>query len=82
MSFLKYIKKMIELFPDVSTTFKKQVAFIVERASYEKDILKSIKMIKDFSDTCINESEKDFIDFYLQLKALELEKDESDTDQR
>ena len=37
-------------------------------------------MIKDFSDTCINESEKDFIDFYLQLKSLELEKDEDNID--
>jgi len=38
-------------------------------------------MIKDFTDTCINESEKDFIQFYLQLKSLELEEeDESNTD--
>lgn len=74
---------MEELFPDVSTTFKKQVAFLVERALYEEDILKAVKMIKDFTDTCINESEKDFIQFYLQLKSLELEEeDESNTDQR
>ena len=73
---------MVELFPDVSTTFKKQVEFIVRQASLQDDILKSIKMIKDFSDTCINESEKDFIDFYLQLKSLELEEDENNTDQR
>lgn len=38
-------------------------------------------MIKDFTDTCINESEKDFIQFYLQLKSLELEEeDESNID--
>ena len=73
---------MVELFPDVSTTFKKQVEFLVDIASQQEDILKAIKMIKDFSDTCINESEKDFIDFYLQLKSLELEKDESNSDQR
>ena len=73
---------MEELFSDVSTTFKKQVAFLVERALYEEDILKAVKMIKDFTDTCINESEKDFIQFYLQLKSLELEEDESNTDQR
>ena len=74
---------MEELFPDVSTTFKKQVAFLVERALYEEDILKAVKMIKDFTDTCINESEKDFIQFYLQLKSLELEEeDESNTAQR
>lgn len=31
----------------------------------------SIQMIKEFSDTCINESEKDFIDFYLNLILME-----------
>lgn len=72
---------MIELFPDVSTTFKKQVEFLVEQASHQKDILASMKMIKDFSDTCINESEKDFINFYLHIKAMELEDNESNTNQ-
>jgi hypothetical protein len=28
-------------------------------------------MIKEFSDTCINESEKDFMDFYLNLILME-----------
>ena len=77
---------MIELFPDVTTTFKKQTKFLVDLAVKQENILKATKMIKDFSDTCINESEKDFIQFYLHLKALELdldlgEEDESNSNQ-
>lgn len=72
---------MIELFPDVSVTFKKQARFIIEQALYQKDIMTSIQMIKEFSDTCINESEKDFIDFYLNLILMETI-NESNSDQR
>lgn len=72
---------MIELFPDVSVTFKKQARFIIEQALYQKDIMASIQMIKEFSDTCINESEKDFIDFYLNLILMETI-NESNSDQR
>lgn len=72
---------MIELFPDVSPTFKKYARFIIEQALYQKDILTSIQMIKEFSDTCINESEKDFMDFYLNLILMETV-DENNSNQR
>jgi len=38
-------------------------------------------MIKEFSDTCINESEKDFMDFYLNLILMETA-DENNSNQR
>jgi len=38
-------------------------------------------MIKEFSDTCINESEKDFMDFYLNLILMETV-DENNSNQR
>lgn len=75
---------MIELFPDVTTTFKKQTDFLLDMAFKQQNILQAIKMIKDFSDTCINPSEKEFIDFCIRLKMLEFEGEgnESDSDQR
>lgn len=38
-------------------------------------------MIKEFSDTCVNESEKDFMDFYLNLILMETV-DENNSNQR
>lgn len=39
-------------------------------AAYQENLFEAVKMIKNFSDSCINEDEKDFIDFYIKLKLL------------
>ncbi len=75
---------MTELFPDVSVRFKKQANFLIDRALQQDNLYEAIKMIKEFSDTCVNESEKDFIDFCLKLKVLQQNgevEDESSSDQ-
>lgn len=75
---------MMELFPDVSVRFKKQASFLIDRALQQDNLYEAIKMIKEFSDTCVNESEKDFIDFCLKLKVLQQNgevEDESSSDQ-
>ena len=74
---------MMELFPDVSVRFKKQASFLIDRALQQDNLYEAIKMIKEFSDTCVNESEKDFIDFCLKLKVLQQNgevEDESSSD--
>lgn len=76
---------MTEIFSDVSDRFKKQVNFLIDRALQQKSVYDTIKMIKEFSDTCVNESEKDFIDFSLKLKILQQNgeiEDEDNSDQR
>lgn len=73
--------KMEELFPNVRTEFKKQVAFLVDMAAYQENLFEAVKMIKNFSDSCINEDEKDFIDFYIKLKLLQEQDNESNSDQ-
>ena len=73
----------MELFPDVSVRFKKQASFLIDRALQQDNLYEAIKMIKEFSDTCVNESEKDFIDFCLKLKVLQQNgevEDESSSD--
>ena len=75
---------MTELFPDVSVRFKKQANFLIDRALQQDNLYEAIKMIKEFSDTCVNEPEKDFIDFCLKLKVLQQNgevEDESSSDQ-
>lgn len=75
---------MTELFADVSERFKKQANFLIDRALQQDNLYEAVKMIKEFSDTCVNESEKDFIDFCLKLKVLQQNgevEDESSSDQ-
>lgn len=75
---------MTELFANVSERFKKQANFLIDRALQQDNLYEAVKMIKEFSDTCVNESEKDFIDFCLKLKVLQQNgevEDESSSDQ-
>ena len=72
---------MTEIYPNLPVTFKKQAAFIIDLSLRQSNPVKAIQMIKNFSDTCTTAEEKDFIQFYLDLKKLEVEpEDESITD--
>lgn len=58
---------MVELFTDISESFKKRMAFIIDMAFRQETKLKAMQVIKNFSQYC-SEREKNFIDFYLKIK--------------
>lgn len=59
---------MIELFPNLSESFKERARFIIDLALQRETLPEAIEIIKDFSALCTQEEEKDFLQFYLNIK--------------
>ena len=63
---------MIELFTDIPERIKSQAKFWVDQALNEPNILSGLKMINDYRDSCLNEEEKNFVDFYFNLRMEQI----------
>lgn len=63
---------MIELFANIPEYVKNQTKFWVDLALQQKDLISGAKMVADYAKTCQNEEERDFVDFYFNLRIQEL----------
>lgn len=63
---------MIELFPNVRDSTKQLAKNWVDLALIQDNKLTGAKMVFDFKNTCNNEEEKDFVDFYFKLRMEQL----------
>ena len=63
---------MVELFANIPQYVKDQTKFWVDLALHQTDLISGVKMVADYAKTCQNEEERDFIDFYFNLKMQEL----------
>ena len=70
---------MIELFPDLPTAIKQEIANIINAAFESLEIHDCTELIAKFANNCTNEDEKNFIDFYFKFK-LEQIRNESNND--
>lgn len=66
---------MTEIFNDIPDFIKQQLKYWVDLALQQKYPADTIRMIKEFRDSCYNEEEKEFVDFYfnMRLEALKEE---------
>lgn len=71
---------MVEIFANIPERVKEQAKFWMD-FSLNYPPLEALKMLKDYSNSCIDPEEKDFVDFYFNLRWEEL-KNESNSDQR
>lgn len=62
---------MIELFTDVPEYAKQQSKFWVDLALQQQDAADGIRMLEEYRKSCLNDKEREFLDFYL---GLEIEK--------
>lgn len=63
---------MKEIFANISDTTKQQAAFMFEMFLRQKNIPKSIEMLSNYVNTTSNEEEKQFLDFYFNMRLEEL----------
>lgn len=68
---------MIELFNNVSNEVKELISYCVDLAFLQPTPLECASVVNDFRKTCKTEEEKDFLDFYFNLR-LELLNNEGD----
>ena len=63
---------MVELFADIPEYVKVQSKFWVDLALSQNDPLAAIQMMESYRNSCLNEREKEFVDFYFNMRVEDL----------
>lgn len=63
---------MIEIFENIPQSVKNKAEFVFNMASYRKSAPSIVKILNDYTNSCTNEEEKEFIRFYFNLRMQEL----------
>lgn len=63
---------MIEIFDDIPERVREQVRVVFDLAIRQKTLPQIIKVLKEYTDNCINEREQEFADFYFSMRMEEL----------
>ena len=63
---------MIEIFADIDDSIKEQTEYWVNLALKQSNPLEAVKILSEFRGVQENERDKEFIDFYVNLRLQEL----------
>lgn len=63
---------MIEIFDNIPMSVKMDTELIFKIATMQKDVIAAAKMLNDYVNSCKNLEEKEYADFYFQMKFEEL----------
>ena len=58
----------IEIFKEIPDEVKNNTKFWFEIALTQQDPRDTIKMLKEYRDSCENEDERDYVDFYFNMR--------------
>lgn len=67
---------MIELFVELPQEVKDKIRTYVDSVLKDFQLLDAAKIINEFANSCTDEEEQNFIDFYFNLKLEEMQKGE------
>ena len=62
---------MIELFANIPERVRKQAKFWVDQVLQEKDMFIAMQMLQDYRKSCLSDEEREFLDFYFNLRVEE-----------
>ena len=63
---------MVEIFKDIPQSVKDRAEFIFDITIGSKYIPDVVKVLNDYTNSCVNEEEKEFVQFYFNLRLQEL----------
>ena len=63
---------MQEIFKQIPDRIKEQAKHWVDLALKQKNPYDAAAMVAEYANSCFNEEEKDFVDFYFNLRLEEL----------
>ena len=69
---------MTELYADIPDEVREGAEFIVNLALAQRNPLSAVRMVKEYADSCLNDYEKEFVDFYFNLRLEQLRNENSD----
>lgn len=71
---------MNELYSEISEDFRQKVDFIFEMALRQDSLIKGIKTLTNFLNTCIDEREKEYALLTFSARIMEYKTDENIND--
>lgn len=63
---------MYELFPDIPETVRKNAEFMFDMALRQKNLLSTIKVLNEYTNTCASDEEKEFVEFYFNMRMEQM----------
>lgn len=63
---------MIEIFNDIDEEVKSKAEFWFEVAFAQSNLKDTLNMLKEYRDSCEDEYERDFVDFYFNMRMEQL----------
>ena len=63
---------MVELFSEIPQEVKDAAKFWVDMALRQNNPIDGVKMISEFINSCNNKEEKEFVDFYFNMRMEQL----------
>ena len=61
-----------EIFVNIPERVKKQAKFVFDMAMRQKNLLFATQMLNDYTNTCFDEEEKDFVNFYFNIRMEQI----------
>lgn len=65
---------MTEIFSEIPTSVKMDTELVFQIALMQNNIPSAAKILSEYVDSCENEEEKEYANFYFQMKFEELKK--------
>lgn len=63
---------MIEIFENIPQDVKDRTKFIFDMAIRNQKLPEMVKLLNEYTENCINEEEKEFVQFYFNLRMENL----------
>lgn len=63
---------MQELFPNIPEVVRKNAEFIFDMALRQKNLLSTIKVLNEYTNTCASDEEKEFVEFYFNMRMEQM----------
>ena len=63
---------MVELFSDIPQEVRDRAKFWVDMSLRQNTLIQAAKMIREYMNSCVNEEEADYVDFYFNVRMEEL----------
>lgn len=72
---------MVEIFEDIPQRVKDQAELIFELALLQPNFISAVKTLNDYTNICVDDREREFVEFYFNMKMESL-LNENSNDQR
>ena len=63
---------MDEIFVDIPDEVKNRAKFVFDMAIHQTDLMKAVQVLQNYTQTCTDEDERKFVEFYFRTRMEQL----------